>query len=115
MPYFVKFVCDPIDYASDKQFCKKLVFTKLLVREIFITITPELAEKSGKFDDTNYICVFILPQIFEKFVITHSKTDYTSQTVDIEKLLEYWKSVKFPSTIHSFENTNYNENVSDKI
>lgn len=109
MPYFVKFVCDPIDYASE------IVFKKLLVKEICITITPELAEKSGKFDDTNYICVFILPQIFEKFVITNSKTDYTSQTVDIEKLLEYWKSVKFPSTIHSFENTNYNENVSDKI
>lgn len=109
MPYFVIFQCDPIDYASE------IVFKKLLVNEICITITPELAEKSGKFDDTNFVWVDILPQIFEKFVITNSKTDYTSQTVDIEKLLEYWKSVKFLSTIHSFENTNYDENVSDKI
>jgi hypothetical protein len=101
MPYFVKFQCNPIDYASE------LVFKELLVKEICITITPELAEKSGKFDDTNFIWVDILPQIFEKFVITHSNTDYTSQTIDIDKLLEYWKSVKFLSTIHSFENTNY--------
>jgi len=101
MKYFVKFLCDPIDYASEE-----LVFKKLLVKEICITITPELAEKSGKFDDTNFIWVDILPQIFEKFVITHSNTDYTSQTIDIDKLLEYWKSVKFLSTIHSFQNTN---------
>lgn len=101
MKYFVKFLCDPIDYASE------LVFKELLVKEICITITPELAEKSGKFDDTNFVWVYILPQLFEKFVITHSNTDYTSQTIDIDKLLEYWKSVKFRSTIHSFENTNY--------
>lgn len=73
-----------------------VVWKKLLTKEVLIGITSELAEKSGKFDDTNYCCVEVAPEIFEKFIITETGSNYTVQTIDVPRLLEYWEAIGFP-------------------
>jgi len=72
----------------------------LLTREVFIKITPELAKKSNRFDDTSYIWVEVTPTIFEKFIITETGLNYTAQTVDVTRLLECWEALKFPLYIN---------------
>ena len=71
-------------------------YKELLITDISIGITSELAVKSGKFDETNYCCVYIAPEIFEKFIITKTGSNYTAQTVDVPRLLEYWEVLGFP-------------------
>ena len=71
-------------------------YKKLLITDISVGITSELAEKSGKFDETNYCCVYIAPEIFEKFIITNTESNYTVQTVDVPRLLECWEVLGFP-------------------
>jgi hypothetical protein len=72
------------------------IYKELLTTEISVGITSKLAEKSGKFDETNYCCVYIAPEIFEKFIITKTGSNYTAQTVDVPRLLEYWEVLGFP-------------------
>ena len=69
---------------------------KLLKKEILVKITSELAEKSEKFDDTNYIRVEIVPTVFEKFIITETGLNYKSQIVDVPRLLYCWEALGFP-------------------
>ncbi len=69
---------------------------RLLTKEILIAITSELAKKSGKFNDTSYCSVLVAPEIFEKFIITETGLNYTVQTVDVLRLLEYWEALGFP-------------------
>lgn len=88
--YIVRFIAWVFPDGSDS------VYKKLLVTDISVGITPELAEKSGKFDDTNYCCVYIAPEIFEKFIITKTGLNHTAQTVDVLRLLEYWEALGFP-------------------
>ena len=76
-----------------------VVWKKLLTKEVLIGITSELAKKSGKFDDTNYCCVEVAPEIFEKFIITETGSNYTVQTVDVPRLLECWEAIGFPLCI----------------
>ena len=71
-------------------------YKELLITDISIGITSELAVKSGKFDETNYCCVYIAPEIFEKFIIAKTGSNYTAQTVDVPRLLEYWEVLGFP-------------------
>lgn len=71
-------------------------YKELLITDISIGITPELAKKSGKFDDTNYCCVCIAPEIFEKFIITKTGSNYKIQIIDVPKLLECWEVLGFP-------------------
>jgi len=73
-----------------------VAWKKLLTKEVLIEITSELAEKSGKFDDTNCWCVEVAPEIFEKFIITETGLNYTAQTVDVPRLLECWEVLGFP-------------------
>jgi len=68
---------------------------RLLTKEILIAITSELAKKSGKFDDTSYRSVLVAPEIFEKFILTETGSNYTVQTVDVLRLLEYWEAIGF--------------------
>ena len=124
--YIVRFVA----YAEKALFCyskEYFAWEKLLTREIFVKITPELAKKSDKFDDANtrnpklygrdnmtdgtsyyaridsdgtsYINVEVLPTVFEKFIITETRSNYTAQTVDVPKLLECWEALGFPLCI----------------
>jgi hypothetical protein len=69
---------------------------RLLTKEILIAITSELAKKSGKFNDTSYCSVLVAPEIFEKFLITNTGSNYTVQTVDVLRLLECWEALGFP-------------------
>jgi hypothetical protein len=68
---------------------------RLLTKEILIAITSELAKKSGKFNDTSYCSVLVAPEIFEKFLITNTGSNYTVQTVDVLRLLECWEAIGF--------------------
>jgi|GEM_PF-6410363 hypothetical protein len=88
--YIVRFIAWVFPGGSD------LAYKELLITDISVGITPELAEKSGKFDDTNYCCVYIASEIFEKFIITKTGSNYTAQTVDVPRLLEYWEVLGFP-------------------
>lgn len=72
-----------------------LVYKELLITDISVGITSELAEKSGKFDDTNYCCVYIAPEIFQKSIITKTGLNHTAQTVDVLRLLEDWEASGF--------------------
>jgi hypothetical protein len=87
--YIVRFIAWVFPDKSDS------VYKKLLITDISIGITSELAVKSGKFDETNYCCVYIAPEIFEKFIITKTGSNYTAQTVDVPRLLEYWETIGF--------------------
>ena len=90
LDYVVRFIAWVFPDGSDS------VYQELLITDISIGITFELAEKSGKFDDTNYCCVHIAPEIFEKFIITETGSNYTVQTVDVPRLLEHWEASGFP-------------------
>ena len=87
--YIVRFIAWVFPDESDS------VYKELLITDISIGITSELAEKSGKFDDTNYCCVYIAPEIFEKFIIIKTGSNYTVQTVNVPRLLEYWEAIGF--------------------
>ena len=89
---YARFIAQPNDIYN-------VVWKNLLTKEVVIGITSELAEKSGKFDDTNYCCVEVAPEIFEKFIITETGLNYTVQTVDAPRLLEYWEVIGFPLCI----------------
>lgn len=91
--YIVRFIAWVFSGESDS------VYQELLITDISVGITFELAEKSGKFDDTNYCCVYIAPEIFEKFIITKTGSNYTVQTVDVPRLLEHWEVIGFPLQI----------------
>lgn len=91
--YIVRFIAWVFPDDSD------LAYKKLLITDVSIGIISELAEKSGKFDDTNYCCVHIAPEIFEKFIITETGSNYTVQTVDVPRLLECWEASGFPLCI----------------
>ena len=86
---YARFTAQPNDIYN-------VVWKNLLTKEVLIGITSELAEKSGEFDDTNYCCVEVAPEIFEKFIITETGSNYTVQTVDAPKLLEHWEASGFP-------------------
>lgn len=105
--YIVRFIAWVFPGRSDS------VYQELLVTQISLWLTPELAKKSGKFDDANmitpelqgktgkvddttYLSVYIAPEIFEKFIITKTGTNYTAQTVDVPRLLECWEVLGFP-------------------
>lgn len=104
--YIVRFIAWVFPNESD------LAYKELLMTDISVGITFELAEKSSKFDDTNmitpelqgktgkvddtsYLSVYIAPEIFEKFIITETGSNYTFQTVDVPRLLEYWEAIGF--------------------
>ena len=40
-----------------------------------------------------------LMEIFEKFIITKTGSNYTAQTVDVPRLLECWEALGFPLCI----------------
>jgi hypothetical protein len=70
---------------------------RLLTKEILIAITPELAKKSGNFNDTfSYCSVLVAPEIFEKFIITETGLNYTVQILDVLRLLYCWEALEFP-------------------
>ena len=87
--YIVRFIAWVFPGESDS------VYKELLITDISIGITTELAEKFSKFDNTNYCCVYIAPEIFEKFIITNTGSNYTVQTVDVPRLLGYWEVIGF--------------------
>ena len=91
MSYIIKFKA----YTEENYGKEWLVWKKLITKEISVEINSELAEKSNKFDDTNYIVVDISPTIFEKFIITKTGLNYTAQTIDVPRLLECWEALKF--------------------
>ena len=105
--YIVRFVAWVFPNGSDS------VYKELLMTDISVGIISELAEKSSKFDDTDmitpelqgktgkvdgisYLSVCIAPEIFQKFIITETGSNYTAQTVDIPRLLECWEVLGFP-------------------
>ena len=105
--YIVRFIAWVFPGESD------LAYKELLITNISVGITSELAEKSGKFDDvdmitpelqgktgkvdgTSYLSVYIAPEIFEKFIITETGSNYTTHTVDVPRLLECWEVLGFP-------------------
>ena len=105
--YIVRFIAWVFPNESDS------VYQELLITNISIGITHELAEKSGKFDDadmitpelqgktgkvdgTSYLSVYIAPEIFQKFLIANTGSNHTAQTVDVLRLLEYWEALGFP-------------------
>ena len=107
LDYVVRFIAWVFPDESDS------AYQELLVTNISLGITPELAEKSGKFDDadmitpelqgktgkvdgTSYLSVYIAPEIFQKFLITNTGLNYTAQTVDVPRLLECWEVLGFP-------------------
>ena len=91
--YIVRFIAGVFLGGSDS------VYEELLVSEISVGITAELAKESDNFDDTNYCCVYIASEIFEKFLINETGTNYTAQTVDVPRLLECWEVLGFPFNI----------------
>lgn len=87
--YTVRFIAWVFPDGSDS------VYKELLITDISVGITSELAEKSGKFDGTNYCCVYIAPEIFQKSIITKTGLNHTAQTVDVLRLLEDWEASGF--------------------
>ena len=87
--YIVRFIAWVFPGESD------LVYKELLVTNISLGVTTELAKKSGKFNDTSYCSVLVAPEIFEKFLITNTGSNYTVQTVDVLRLLECWEAIGF--------------------
>lgn len=95
--YIVRFIAWVFPDGSD------LAYKELLITDISVGITPELAEKSGNLfsnhADVPSLNVYIAPEIFEKFIITKTGSNYTAQTVDVPRLLEYWEAIGFPLQI----------------
>ena len=94
LDYVVRFIAWVFPDRSDS------VYQELLITDISIGITSELAEKSGNLFSTNAdvpsLNVYVAPEIFEKFIITETRLNYTVQTVDAPKLLEHWEASGFP-------------------
>ena len=92
--YIVRFIAWVFPDRSDS------VYQELLITDISIGITSELAEKSGNLFFTNAdvpsLNVYVAPEIFEKFIITKTGSNHTAQTVDVLRLLEYWEALGFP-------------------
>ena len=93
--YIVRFIAWVFPDKSDS------VYKKLLTKNISVGITSELAEKSGNLfsnhtDVPSSLNVYIAPEIFEKFIITKTELNYTVQTFDVSRLLEYWEAIEFP-------------------
>jgi hypothetical protein len=109
--YIVRFIAWVFPGESD------LVYKELLVTNISLgvttelakkikfddadMITPELQGKTGKVGGTSYLSVYIAPEIFQKFLITNTGSNYTVQTVDVPRLLEYWEALGFTGYIKS--------------
>jgi cystathionine beta-lyase/cystathionine gamma-synthase len=95
--YIVRFIARDFPDRSDS------VYKELLVTDISVGITAELAEKSDNLFSTHAevpsLHVYIAPEIFEKFLFTETGTNYTAQTVDVLKLLECWEELGFPLCI----------------
>lgn len=107
--YIVRFIAWVFPDRSDS------VYKELLITDISVGITPELAEKikfddadmitpelqgkTGKVDGTSYLSVYIAPEIFQKFLITNTGSNYTAQTVDVPRLLKYWEALGFTGYI----------------
>lgn len=92
--YIVRFIAWVFPGGSDS------VYKKLLITDISVGITSELAEKSGNLfsnhADVPSLSVYIAPEIFEKFIIINTGSNYTAQTVDVPRLLECWEVLRFP-------------------
>jgi hypothetical protein len=91
--YIVRFIAWGLSDESDS------VYKKLLTNDISVGITSELAEESGNLFSTHAdipsLNVYIAPEIFEKFLITNTGSNYTVQTVDVLRLLECWEAIGF--------------------
>jgi hypothetical protein len=91
--YIVRFIAWVFPGESDS------VYKKLLTNDISVGITSELAEESGNLVSTRAdvpsLDVFIAPEIFEKFLITNTGSNYTVQTVDVLRLLYCWEALGF--------------------
>lgn len=92
--YIVRFIAWVFPDRSDS------VYKELLITNISVRITSELAEKSGNLfsthADVSSLNVYIAPEIFEKFIITNTGSSYMDQTVDVPRLLECWEVLEFP-------------------
>lgn len=95
--YIVRFIARDFPDRSDS------VYKELLVTDISVGITAELAEESDNLFSNHAevpsLRVYIAPEIFEKFLITETGTNYTAQTVDVLRLLECWVLLGFPLCI----------------
>jgi len=92
--YIVRFIAWVFPNESDS------VYQELLITDISVGITSELAEKSGNLfsnhADVPSLSVYIAPEIFQKFLIANTGSNYTVQTVDVPRLLECWEAIGFP-------------------
>jgi len=104
--YIVRFI------AWDFPGLSESVYKELLVTDISVGITAELAEESDNLFSTHAevpsLSVYITPEIFEKFLITETGTNYTAQTVDVLRLLECWEVLGFPLCIDTTKFDFYN-------
>lgn len=95
--YIVRFIAWVFPGESDS------VYQELLITDISVGITAELAEESDNLFSTHAdvpsLSVYIALEIFEKFIITKTGSNYTAQTVDVPRLLECWKALGFPLCI----------------
>ena len=92
--YIVRFIAWVFPGRNDS------VYKELLITNISVGITSELAEESGNlfstYTDVPSLNVYIAPEIFEKFIITKTGSNYKIQTIDVPKLLECWEALGFP-------------------
>lgn len=92
--YIVRFIAWVFPGESDS------VYQELLITDISVGITFELAEKSGNLFSTHAdvpsLNVYVAPEIFQKFIITETGSNYTVQAVDVPRLLGYWEVIGFP-------------------
>ena len=95
--YIVRFIAWVFPGKNDS------VYKELLITNISVGITAELAEESGNlfstYTDVPSLNVYIAPEIFQKFLITNTGLNYTAQTVDVPRLLECWEALGFPLCI----------------
>lgn len=104
--YIVRFIAWDFPGVSDS------VYKELLVTDISVGITAELAEESDNLFSTHAevpsLSVYIAPEIFEKFLITETGTNYMAHTVDVLRLLECWEVLGFPLYIDTTKFDFYN-------
>ena len=91
--YIVRFIAWVFPNESDS------VYQELLITDIPVGITSELAEKSGNLFSNHAnvpsLNVYVAPEIFQKSIITKTGLNYTAQTVDVLRLLEDWEASGF--------------------
>ena len=94
LDYIVRFIAWVFPGKSDS------VYQELLITDISVGITSELAKKSGNLFSNHAnvpsLNVYVAPEIFEKFLITKTGLNHTAQTVDVLRLLEDWEALGFP-------------------